>query len=103
MHSTILQEHARHIARIASPFYGVINTSLMTVMNSNERHSVRITGELEEAIQTKLFNLIRNSWSCCIPDPIHVELRPQLKENEKYVEIRQAVFDTNTKASGVCS
>ena len=61
-------------------------------------HSVRITGELEQAIRTELSSITGNPWSGCIPNPIHVELRPQLKENEKYVEID--AFSSLVKCTG---
>ena len=59
-------------------------------------HSVRITGELEEAIQDELskLSILRNLSS---PRPIHVELRPRLRKYEKYVEVRHAWFDNNLK------
>jgi len=62
-------------------------------------HSVRITGELEQAIQHEVSKLNKqfSMRSLSSPLPIHVELRPRLRKYEKYVEVRHAWFDNNLK------
>ena len=68
-------------------------------------HSVQINGKLEEAIRQevhKLKNKLKKNFRhspghISVPSLIHVELRPRLKENEKYVEVKEAWYDTNTR------
>ena len=62
-------------------------------------HSVQINGKLEEAIRHEVHKLKTSSRtsSIYVPSLIHVELRPRLRENEKYVEVKEAWYDTNTR------
>ena len=63
------------------------------------RHSVRINGDLEIAIRHEVSKLtITDSpWIQNVARPIHVELRPRLKNHENYVEVREAWYDKNTR------
>ena len=64
-------------------------------------HSVQINGELEKAIRHQVSKFRKNSspWqgNVSIPSPIHVELRPRLQKDERYVEVKEAWYDSNIK------
>ena len=54
-------------------------------------HSVRIEGHLADAIQQEVCKFGKNPspWqgNVSVPSPLHIELRPPLRPNEKYVEV----------------
>ena len=77
------------------------NKTWSITLSSYGIHSVKINGKLVEAIRHEIYKLQKSSrytpGHISVPSLIHVELRPQLKENEKYVEVKEAWYDTNTR------
>ena len=77
------------------------NKTWSITLSSYGIHSVQINGKLVEAIRQEIYKLKKNSrhspGHISVPSLIHVELRPRLKENEKYVEVKEAWYDTNTR------
>ena len=58
-------------------------------------HSVRIEGHLADAIQQEVCKFRKNPspWqgNVSVPSPLHIELRPPLRPNEKYVEVNMYI------------